>query len=101
MIPTSMQAWIDQIEAHPNINAGPEIRCFEAVGATLARYKKEAGQRDIRGRIAQLRQQGLTMRQIAAKLNDSGPPPWRGGQWHHQSVALIVRQMRTENQIQD
>lgn len=43
-------------------------------------------------RVAKLREQGLTLRAIAAKLNDDGVPGARGGKWWTKTVAAALDQ---------
>lgn len=43
-------------------------------------------------RVAKLREQGLTLRAIAAKLNEDGVPGARGGKWWTKTVAAALDQ---------
>ena len=41
--------------------------------------------------MIEMRDAGFSLRDIAAGLNDSGVPSKRGGRWHPQTVARVLR----------
>jgi site-specific DNA recombinase len=56
----------------------------------LARVSVDAAQARICRRIFVLRAMGLTLRQVAARLNQRHYPSPQGAHWHHSSVAAVL-----------
>jgi len=77
----------------------------ERTTAALA-VRKQQGQKlgrpvllpdSVRQQIGQYRQQGLSLRAIAAKLQEAGIPTATGkGSWQHQTVASVLQSLKVE-----
>lgn len=72
----------------------------EHVGAPALGYEvAEGALRTVEGeqetvnRIAELHAEGLTLRDIAAKLTAEGRKTKRGGEWHPQTVARVIKRL--------
>lgn len=55
----------------------------------------KAGAERVAGLIVPLRDQGATLRDIAASLNKSGVPTPRGGQWQASQVQRVLKRLNT------
>jgi DNA invertase Pin-like site-specific DNA recombinase len=51
---------------------------------------------DAEARVAELHRAGLSLRQIAAQLNQEGVPTVKGGPWHHASIDRVLRRQKAE-----
>ena len=79
---------------------GRAKRCQAQVGWTRTGERNQDGRQivaDVKGevatvrRIVQLRERGLTLRAIAAALQDEGRPTKAGGKWHASTVRNVLR----------
>lgn len=96
VIPESIQEWINSVSNTPDPSTvgWPETALIRAVLRAKDSYQRVLAPRtEIHRRIADLRAQGLTIREITETLNQEGPPPSRAGRWHIQRVALILKQL--------
>jgi DNA invertase Pin-like site-specific DNA recombinase len=72
-------------------NLSPEARAKGQRLAALARAAKaKEAYADLVPQLAEMRQQGLTLREIATKLNDDGFTTARGNAWSHVQVRLVL-----------
>lgn len=97
---TPLQGLVETIEAleetPPTGHAWPEVVFIRGALRLLDRYRKAIAPRRMHHRMRALQGKGLTVREIASVLNMEGPPPPRGGRWHHQRVAILLRQMAAD-----
>jgi DNA invertase Pin-like site-specific DNA recombinase len=69
----------------------PGVSRAGAAASVLVRQRKARERNaDVLPRITAMRQEGMSVKTIAERLNDDGVPAPRGGKWHPNSVQRIL-----------
>lgn len=85
-VKTSLQA----AKAHGRKLGNPKIALARPKAVQAASGKAQETRQALRGEVAELRQEGRSLRAIADELNRRGTPTPRGREWHASSVRRIL-----------